>query len=116
RVDNAADQAHTGIVAEYIDGPEGGKRSIHHRLDAGLVAHIGQDGDRLATSLGNLSDEAVALVNCALGGDHARSLTGETDGNGAADPAAGASDDRYLAFKPSAHRTASLSLRHLHDG
>jgi hypothetical protein len=75
------------------------------RLGGEVVGRLGgaveMRGDKVgaATSGADLVDDCGAALLAAAAEDDVRSLGGERDGDGAADVAGGASDERCLAFE-----------------
>src|SRR5215472_16337332 len=87
-------------AAELVDG------GADCRSQTLRVGHIGTDRNRLVASemRGFLAGQSVDLGN-----SHYGPFACEQHGGGAADPAAGASDEGYLACQPG-HRFFSRSL------
>ena len=87
----------------------GGEGLLAHGLHGGVVAGVHHDGDDLAAGLGgDLGGGGVQPVLGAGGQHDVGALLGELDGDGLADAAAAAGDERYLPFELQVHG-ASLS-------
>ena len=86
-----------GVVDQYVDPTEGLDRPLDNGAAMRRIADIAGDQQRLAARLLNQSLRlGGVLILGQIGNDHIRAFAGKGDGDGAADAAVRASDDRFL--------------------
>ena len=85
-----------------------GNRLVHQFLDGGSLAAIGLDKDGIAALGADAVCHSLPLLCTAGGTDHLHAVFAEALGNGAADAAACAGDDCYLAFD-------TVEIHHFHS-
>ena len=107
-----------GVVHEHVEPPEGLNGGIDETLGALPVRHVLAVGHRLAAETADLLHDLAGRpgrsprpidFSAEVVDDHLRTLAGQLDRLGSADPPACAGDDRHAPFTdPSSHRDSLL--------
>jgi hypothetical protein len=84
---------HAGVVDPHVDPAKPLDRAARERLNRGLLAHVGGDGDRLGSPGGAVGTDLRKRARTARGENQAGTSRGHRLRRGLTDAARGAGDD-----------------------
>jgi len=115
QLDHAADVRDAHVIVEHVDAAEIRDAGLHHRLDIGILRHVGAERQREAAFIGDDVGRLLGGAQVDVDAEHLRAFARAGDrGRLAVAPAgadrAGADDQRDLVLKTIRHRISPAVL------